>query len=156
MIREPKRRIFNYGLVEYCDDFYELQLHIDAWPTYYKRRMLCSSKKVDVINAYVIFLGIHVKLVDRLKDRLRTYMSVRDVSERMLDLCEGSVAFQIARDLADKYLGGGCSKREVRLSKEDTKLLEDLFEIKDANLKKLQEAQEQFARKVCTGLGVRK
>ena len=127
MIRETKRRIFDYGLVEYCGEYYQLQLHIDAWPTYYKRRMVCSSKKVDVLNPYVIFLGIHIKLVDKLKDRLHTYMACRDVSERMLNLCEGSMAFQIARDLSDKYLAGGCSKREVRLDKKDTELLECLF-----------------------------
>lgn len=127
MIREMKRRIFDYGRVEYCGDFYTLQLHIDAWPTYYKRRAPCSSKTRDVINPYVIFLGIHVKVVDKWKDTLRTYMSCRDVSERMLDLCEGTMAFQIARDLADKYLGGGISQREVRLSKDDTELLECLF-----------------------------
>lgn len=129
MITENRKITFKYGDVSYGPngDLYEMELHVEARPTYMKDALSGSSHAPEVVRPNVIYLYIAVELFT-IHGGARHYLRLQDISAEMAHKVGDSARFDICEKLADWYLDGRCTNREVRLKEEHIKTLEMILD----------------------------
>ena len=130
MITENRKITFKYGDVSYGHrgDFYELRLYVEARPTYMKDALSGSSHAPEVVKPNVIYLQLAVQLWDKERGEVFLKMRLQDISAEIAHKIGNSARFDICEKLADWYLDGCCTNREVRLKEEHIKTLEMILD----------------------------
>lgn len=129
MITENRKVSRKYGEVSYGPhgDLYELELCVEARPTYMKDALSGSSHAPEIVRPNVIYLFIAVKLFT-IHGAMKHYLRLKDISAEMAYKIGDSRTFAICEKLAEWYLDGRCTNREARLKEVHIKTLEMILD----------------------------